>query len=235
MSVEQLYKPLSTRATAAEVEEYLRLHPDFFHQHLELLEILKVPHPTGPAVSLVTRQIELLRTRNRRIQVQLNDILQIARDNDSLHQRMHKLTLTLLDAASVDDALAGLRWALLQYFQADFVALHIFEPRLDSPIADLWVGAQDDWAELWEEFLEIGKPECGRGDPTLLHCLFGEENYREVRSQSLVPLQHAGLRGILGIGSRDPIRFEEGMGAHFLVQMGEIVSARFAALLSDQV
>lgn len=233
MSMEPLQTVVSPCITAADVEEYLLVHPDFFEQHLALLETLKIPHPTGPAVSLITRQMELLRTRNRRIQVQLNDILQIARDNDSLHQRMHKLTLTLLDAVSVEDALAGLRWALLQYFQADFVALRIFEPRVDSPIADLWAGTPDDWTELWGEFLEIGKPECGKADPILLRSVFGE-NHQEVRSQSLVPLQHAGLRGVLGIGSRDPIRFEEGMGAHFLVQMGEIVSARLAALLGNR-
>lgn len=232
MSVEKLHKVEPTPLAAADVEEYLQRHPDFFHQHLGLLEILKVPHPSGVAVSLVSRQLDLLRTRNRRIQVQLNDIVQIARDNDSLHQRLHKLTLALLDATNMEDAMAGLRWGLLQYFQADFVALRIFEPSIATPIANLCVNPQEEGMDLWGTFLEAGRPECGQGDPVLIRSLFGSDA-SEVQSLALVPLQHAGLRGLLGIGSRDPARFQEGMGALFLLQMGEIVSARLAAMLGN--
>jgi uncharacterized protein YigA (DUF484 family) len=217
--------------TAAAVEKFLRQHPDFFQERLDLLESLKVPHPCGEAVSLITRQIELLREKNRRLQVQMNDILHIARDNDALHHRIHQLTLALLDAAGLEDALAGLKWGLHQYFQADFVAVRIVQPCIESPVADLCMAPGGVGPVLFESVLESGKPQCGQADAAQAEFLFGDEA-SEVASCALIPLQHAGLRGVLAIGSRNPTRFQAGMGFLFLTQMGEIVSARLAALLN---
>ncbi len=216
--------------TAADVEAYLRSHPDFFHQHLELLETLRIPHPSGEAVSLVSRQLGVLRDKNRRLQMQLNDILQIARDNDSLARRIHQLTLSLLDATSLDDALGGLRWLLHECFQADFVAVRLLEPVIDSPIADLCIPPDCAEVDHLRHVLESGKPECGQPTPFQAEVLFGSEG-PDVMSFALVPLQHAGLKGVLAIGSRNASRFEAGMGHLFLNQMGDIVAARLVALL----
>lgn len=222
----------ATTISADEVEAYLRQHPDFFYDQLDLLEILKVPHPCGEAVSLVARQISLLRDSNRQLQSQLNDILQIARDNDALHQRIHQLTLTLLDAATLDDTLGSLTWCLHEYFQADFVTVKIVQPSIESPIAGLYVPSDDVGLVLFASVLETGKPYCGKPDPVHAKYMFGN-NASGVLSYALIPLQHAGIKGLLAIGSRDASRFQTGMGLHFLGQLGEVVSARLASLLSE--
>ncbi len=231
MSVGTSKRKEKCRATAAEVEEFLRRHPDFFHDHLDLLETLEVPHPCGDAVSLISRQITLLRDESRRSRQQLNEILQVARDNDALHQRLHRLTLTLLDATGLEDALGGLRWGLREYFQADFVAVRIAEPSIDSPIADL--ALPPEHLESFAELMKTGEPICGKTDASQGAHLFGEQA-STAASCALVPLRHAGLRGLLAIGSRDPSRFQSGMGLLFLARMGEIVSARLAALLDGK-
>lgn len=231
MKLSNAHRQELDEVTAAAVEEYLRRHPDFFHHHLDLLEGLKLPHPCGNAVSLVARQIDLLREKNRKLQLQLNDILQIARDNDALFRRLHQLTLSLLDAISLDDALAGLRWLLHGCLQADFVSVRLIRPVFDSPIGDLCVPPESEELAYIQPLLETGKPECGQ--PSLQHAefLFGADG-QHVSSYALVPLQHAGLRGFLAIGSRSPSRFQAGMGHLFLSQMGEIVAARFVSLLN---
>lgn len=219
--------------SAAEVEAFLRQHPDFFQDQLDLLEILKIPHPCGDAVSLVTRQISLLRDSNRQLESQLNDILQIARDNDALHQRIHQLTLTLLDATTLDDALGGLTWSLHEYFQADFVTVKIIQPAIESPITGLYVTSSDAGLALFASVLDSGSPHCGTPDQSQAKYLFGG-NASNVLSHALIPLQHAGFKGLLAIGSRDANRFRAGMGLHFLGQLGEVVSARFASLLAGR-
>lgn len=224
-------KPEAEDLAAAEVEDFLRRQPEFFQERPELLESLKLPHPCGEAVSLVSRQIDLLRARNRQLHSQLDDILQIARDNDALTQRLHQLALALLDAIALEDALAGLKWGLHQYFQAEFAAVRILRPRLDSPVADLCPAVAEDAAPAWfEAVLDAGKPHCGPLQPKQACDLFGAETGGEVASCALVPLQHAGLRGLLAIGSRDPARFQAGMGGLFLSRLGEIVAARLAVL-----
>ena len=220
--------------TAAMVEDYLLQHPDYFEDHLELLEGLKVPHASGVAVSLVTRQVEQLRDRNRMLQAQLNDMLNIARENDTLHQRLHQLALTLLDATEVADILAGLEWGLHEYFQTDFVAVRIAEPKFDSAVADLAMTPENPAFGLFAAVLEVGNPSCLQPEPPQVAALFGA-SASEVASCALIPLQHAAVKGMLAIGSRDHERFTPGMGFHFLAQMGEILSARLAALLQGHL
>ena len=217
---------------ATDIEAWLSRHPDFFHHHPDLLETLKLPHPCGEAVSLVTRQIELLREKNRKLQSQLNDILQIARDNDALLRRFHQLTIALLDATSLDDALAALRWLLQDCFLADFVTVRLIQPVIDCPIGDLYVSEDCPQLAHFQEILAAGKPECGAPGNEQAEFLFGADA-DEVASHALVPLQHAGLKGILAIGSRDSERFEPGMGSLFLSQMSDVVAARFVSLLSS--
>ncbi len=219
-----------TEIAADDIEAWLLRNPDFFHHYPGCLEFLKLPHPCGDAVSLVTRQIELLREKNQKLQMQLNDILQIARDNDSLLRRFHQLTLALLDAASLDDALAALRWLLHDCFDADFVSVRLIQPIIDCPIANLCVSEDCPQLAHFKRVLEAAKPECGKPDTEQAGFLFGTDA-AEVESYALVPLCHAGLKGVLAIGSRDPDRFEAGMGDLFLSQMSDVVAARFVSLL----
>ncbi len=215
---------------ASDIEDWLLRHPDFFQHHAACLETLKLPHPCGDAVSLVTRQIELLREKNRKLQAQLDDILQIARDNDTLLRRFHQLTLAMLDAASLEEALAALRWLLQDCFQADFVAVRLIHPIIDCPVGNLCVSEDCPQLSHFQRVLDAGKPECGRPTHEQATFLFGADA-TEAESYALVPLQHAGLKGILAIGSREPDRFEPGMGSLFLSQMSDIVAARFVSLL----
>ena len=46
---------------AEAVAAYLRAHPEFFVDHDELIPELRIPHQPGTAVSLVERQVKLLR------------------------------------------------------------------------------------------------------------------------------------------------------------------------------
>ena len=42
-----------------DVVEFLQKHPNFFEKHLNLLAELRLPHPTGNAVSLIERQVNV--------------------------------------------------------------------------------------------------------------------------------------------------------------------------------
>lgn len=217
---------------AAQVAAYLSRHPDFFAAHLPLLESLRLPHDSGTAVSLVARQIDVLREKNERLVEQLDDLVQIARENDALYQRIHQLTLTLLDAKSLEDVLASLDWGLHQYFQADFVVVRLLHPELESPVLQLFT-AQDHPSRPWaEERAEASQPLCGKPDPAHAAYLFGDVA-DQVGSYAVIRLNHAALRGLFAIGSRDPERFRADMGFVFLTQMSEILASRMASLLSQ--
>lgn len=221
--------------TEAQVHDYLSQNPEFFEDHLDLLETLKLPHACGDAVSLITRQIDMLRSKNRELEHRVGEIVQIARDNDTLSQRSHELTMTLIGARGLEDLLDGLKWGLTQLFHMDFVAVRIVQPNIDEcPVANLFLSSNEPTTAAFAKFIKLGQPSCGKPEPEQALLLYGN-NGKDVASEALVPLCQAGLRGVLAIGSRDPNRFVSGMGVLFLMQLAEVLAVRLAALLVSEV
>ena len=82
-----------------DVKTFLEEHPDFLVEHPDLLETLQVPHGLdGPAVSLVERQVQVLRDRQVESRQRLAELVRNARDNETLVGRVHALALRLLHA-----------------------------------------------------------------------------------------------------------------------------------------
>ena len=68
--------------TGTLVAEYLSANPDFFSDRDSLLALMTLPHQQGGAVSLVERQVSVLRDRNRSTKNHLDDLLNAARRNN---------------------------------------------------------------------------------------------------------------------------------------------------------
>lgn len=219
-----------TELTSVQVEDYLRRHPDFFHQHLNLLEQMSIPHPSGNAISLISKQLEIFRSRHHDMENQLTELIDIARDNDTSLNRMHKLTLALLDATTMEAALANLEMVLSEYFLIDFVAVRIIKSHPNSTIANLFIEPFSKDLEPFVSELASNQPKCGRPTIAQARVLFGDLAF-EVKSCAIIPLAFTELEGILAIGSREDGRFHYEMGNLFLNQMSEIVGTRLITLL----
>ncbi len=214
-----------TQPTAEAVADFLARHPEFLHQHPDLLAALVIPHPSGSAVSLIERQVQLLRERHASAQRQLRQLVEVARDNDRLAERMHRLALALLDCATLDDVIGAVDTKLSGAFEADRVALLLFDDRVSGPTLEhaRWLSARSPELTEFENILNSRKPICGRLTTAQLDCLFGPEP-ATVGSAVVIPLAEAEPFGLLGIGSRDAERFQHGMGTTFLKQLGELIS-----------
>src|SRR3569833_1590329 len=80
------------------IADYLRNNPEFFNTHARLLAELRVPHQAYGAVSLIERQLTVLRDQNLELKRQLQALVQVARDNDRLNDRNQHFTHGLLAA-----------------------------------------------------------------------------------------------------------------------------------------
>jgi len=205
------------------VAAYLAGHPEFFERHLELLAELRLPHPGGSgAVSLVERQIAALRGEATRYRKQLEELIAVARENDLLNQRLHRLTLRLLDVGTLSDTLTSLQDELYDEFQVDAVELRLFS---GEDLAENAPSAGGPALQAFQEFLGQGRPVCGRLKHEQMNSLFGAQA-EELASAAIIPLHAKGVIGILAIGSRSASRFHPGKGTEFLVRLGDIVSCR---------
>lgn len=214
----------------ARIADYLSANPDFLERHPEALAALQIPHDTGGAVSLIERQVKQLRADSTKYRRQLEDLIEVARENDRLTAKLHQLILALIDARTLDEVLTSLQDQLLDQFQADAVELKLFS------CDELERGAEqgDSGAALFNDFMAKGQPSCGSLPAAQLQYLFGE-GLGEHGSVALIPLNAGEQEGVLAIGSHDPQRFHAGKGLDFLTRLGEIVSHTLQAVTSPGV
>jgi uncharacterized protein len=219
--------------TATQIEQYLRQHPEFFNEHLHLLEQMRIPHPSGNAVSLISKQLEIFRSRHQELEGQLTELIEIARENDTSYVRMHKLTLAMLDAKSVEEVVENLETVLSEYFLTDFVAIRIIKNNPDATLSKLFIEPDSNDLKPFSKELASNEPTCGKPTLTQAKILFGDSSL-EVQSYAIMPMLFTQMEGFLAVGSREDGRFHYSMGSLFLTQMSEIVGTRLIALLQGQ-
>jgi uncharacterized protein YigA (DUF484 family) len=217
-------KPLGVSESS--VATYLADHPDFFTRHPNLLADMEIAHQSGTAVSLIEKQVDLLREQIRSYQQSMDDLVSVARANDSLQARMHRLTLELIDAATFDEVLNALEDELHDDFRADAVELRLFS---SSQLQDHLDQELPDHSATFEEFFSNNRPVCGQLDLKQIDFIFGAEGDR-IASAALIPLKSDGVLGLLAIGSRDAQRFAPQQGTEFLSRLGEIISRTLQAV-----
>ena len=213
----------------ASVREYLRAHPDFFERNSTLLGSLTVPHGSGDAVSLVERQVSVLRHRELKLERRLKELLGVARANDALAAKIHALSLSLIATTSLNDTIRTIETALRLSFGADQSVLVLFGDgeQFDDVDAGRFFRVVDrnaDELRPFASFLNGRGPRCGQVRDTQREYLFrGDAD--EIGSVALVPLGSGAQIGFLAIGSAAADRFHPGMSIDFLARVGDLVAA----------
>jgi uncharacterized protein YigA (DUF484 family) len=96
------------KLSAHEVAAWLRRHPQFLKQFPDLALSLVVPRDDGPAASLASYQLEVLRDKNRELSRRLQELFANAQENERLAVRTHQLTLALMRQDTAADTCV--RW-----------------------------------------------------------------------------------------------------------------------------
>ncbi len=210
------------------IHDYLANHPDFFENHANLLNSLHLPHASGGAVSLVERQVSVLRQKDLKLERQLKDLIQVARANDLLSAKIHELTLQLFSANDLKTTIIALEEGMRSGFGADQAVLVIFgDPTsfddIDGGRFFRVVDKNDDALSPFKTFLNGSSARCGQIRDAQKEFLF-RDDADEVGSTALVPLVGGSDIGFLAIGSADTDRFHPAMSIDFLTRLGELVA-----------
>ena len=221
---EYVDEPLSEQA----VHDYLLAHPDFFEQNPRLLSTLHLPHASGGTVSLVERQVSMLRQRDLKLERQLKELIEVARANDALAAKIHELTLQLLASSDLQSTVAAIEEAMRSGFDADQAVLVVFgDP---EAFADIDVGRfftvisrKDASLKPFATFLNGNGARCGRIRDSQREFLF-HMDAEEIGSAALVPLGRGAEIGFLAVGSVDAERFHPGMSIDFLARLGDLIA-----------
>lgn len=228
-------KPLGEELDEKLVADYLRHHADFFERHQELLAELRMPHDTGGAVSLIERQVKVLREQRQQLKNKLGVLIHNAQYNEELSQRLHKLTLALLESPDLGQLFLTLKSHLLERFNADAVSIRLFcSPPLGHEGVE-FMGADELHVRRFEKVFSAAEPLRGQLSQELLEELFDIESM-DIASAALIPLgDRVQPLGVLSLGSYDPERFHHKAGALFLRSLGEIAAGVMRIHLSHEI
>jgi len=222
----------TTRGVAAvETEEesvaaYLQHNPDFFERHHAVLARLRLPHARGGStISLVERQIEVLREKHAAVEAKLAEFVRVARANDALADKLHRFTRQLLRAGSREGVIATMESGLRVDFDAFHSVLVLIGSHPDvTPQRFVRVVRTDDPnLKSFETLFSNGKPRCGQVRDSQREFLFGSDA-NDIGSVALVPLGEKGSIGLLALGSTDRDRFHPGMSTEFLARMADLIA-----------
>jgi uncharacterized protein YigA (DUF484 family) len=216
--------------TDSTVADYLLAYPDFFERNSQLMTKLRLPHVRDVAatVSLVERQVEVLRERNQLLERKLKELVDVARANDTLADRIHRLSQRLIRTRTLAESISAIETSLREDFDAmnSVLVLFLEEARALEPSMGRFlrvVNPIDEDMRTFDSLLSSGKPRCGQVRDAQRDYLFGSESVA-IGSVALTPLGQKGALGILAIGASDAQRFHPGMSTEFLLRIGELVT-----------
>ncbi len=232
MSTQAQKKQQEMLDTEQQLLELLKDYPDILARNPALLAELEIPHESGMAVSLIERQVGVLRDKLQANDKRLRELMDIARSNERLAESRHRLAINLLGAHDLDDVISIVLDELGNELDADYAIVRLLtddEDRLGNQ-PELFTETDTEALKSFSIMLDNRKPICRRCSDEQNAFLFGD-HADQIGSAAVIPLAAGARLGLLALGSKDERRFSIEMGTEFLAQIGELVSAALAVHL----
>ncbi len=232
---ERMSKP--TPILEAEVAEYLKNHPDFFSKHLDLLNELDIPHQSGQAVSLVEKQLQVLRQSNKELKSRFNKLMEVARQNENHFENTKHLVIELMDfqirKGSLEELLDIFELRFPSTLAANEYRLVLLDTELNQHLTKVLSLSSQDLEKNASRFYEMEKSFCGNLSKQEKQLFFGEQA-ELVASTAVIPLRYKHLSGLIVVGNFQDGYFYKGMGTMFLDHIGDTLARVLNELLFQQ-
>lgn len=210
----------SNEITDKDIRDYLKVHSDFFQHHADMLDHLHISHSSGTAVSLVEKQVSVLRERNMEMRKRLNSLTDNARDNDRLYDLTRKLILELLEADSLNNLGAVFTRSLLEDFEVEHASIILFgDP--EQSTSECRIESADSARIEIGALIKTKAAVCGALREEELGYLFPAAG--SVGSAAVMPLHNKSELGLIAVGSSDANYYTSAMGTLFLSHIADVL------------
>ncbi len=224
MSDEVVANPVASGLSEEQVSEYLTQNPTFFLQHENVLADMFLPHASGEAVSLLERQVSLLRERNIETRKRLSEMLEQGQRNDVLFQKTRALILALLETRSMNDLAGELKRYCIDEFQVDAAELTLVANDQTHKVNQCQVLAEKEIEMAMPMLLKSKEAISGVFRTEELELLFAK-SINGIESASAMPIIFENkLVAVLSLGSQDAAYFSNGMDTLFLSFIADVLA-----------
>ena len=220
--------------TPKDITEYLNANPDFFEGRDSLLMKLKMTHKDKGAISLVEKQMEIMRDRQKKAQKRLKEFLSSAERNKEIFDKCRQMILNLIAAngkAEFFDALEkGLRkdfgckaWALV-VLGKEAGQINKYASRVTADTARQHAGT----------LMRAREPTLGVLRPKERDFLFQQQS-KHVKSAAILSVRERNKQiALLAIGHGDPHYFSSDLDTLFIGFVADVLAKLLPRHLSEQ-
>ncbi len=202
-----------------QVREFLKANQDFLQRHPDMLDYLHISHASGSAISLVEKQVSVLRERNIDMRHRLSTLTGNARDNDKLYEQTRALVLKLIESTSANELCQVFHAGMTKDFGVDHACMILYT----NDTADTryrTTSLESAQAEIGA-LIKSNKAVCGTLRAEELKFLFPEGG--DVGSAALMPLDNGEPLGLIAVGSSDAHRYSSNVGTVFLTHIADVM------------
>jgi uncharacterized protein len=212
----------TSQLSAQQIADFLRNNPDFFIENATLLADLSLPHESGGAVSLLERQVKILRDRSIESRHTLNSLLENARYNDQLFSVTRNLILTLLEEDGPDQIISVTEANLSTQPGIDACRVIQFDRAEKGASTEIAREILKRFPSLFRSPPRVISQSIDREAADLLFRGCGTT----IRSAALCPITHGGaITGVLAIGNQSQEYFNEELDTLFVDFIGEVLGS----------
>lgn len=224
-TAEQIDSDSGNELSADQVVEYLKNHPDFFSNQDELLADITLPHESGKAISLLERQVTILRDRGIEARRKLNNLLENARNNDQLFDTTRNLVLALLRANNFTEISDVTQDQLANHTSIDACEVIVVRQNGLNVSDSVRTETHDFLQQEFGDVFRLKRTHCGAISADKVNYLFPSTG-ANVKSTALCPVIHNGeVLALLAFGNQEENYFNVNLDTLFLDFIGHVVGA----------
>ena len=220
----------SSQLSAQAVANYLLGNSDFFAHYPEILAELSLPHNSGSAVSLMERQVAILRETSIQTRHKLSEFIQAVKENDSLLQATQSLVIDLINCRSLTETFEVLEEKLAKRFSVESVGVMLISDTgaakhdVDPRYHQFQANAENAIAGILQNKTAL----CGTLRNSEAEFIFRNSKY-VIGSAAITCLPIAGKSSkstlLLAVAHHDSDHYNSDTGTLFLDYLAEIVVA----------
>lgn len=214
-----------------EVINFLLENPDFFLKNPDALEKLEIRHESGEAVSLIEKQVEIIKKKNILTSSRLSEFLTNAEYNQQLFIKVKKLVMLILEENNLEE---------LSILTESF-----FEKELGTEICRIYFFTQNELFDLSSKriitpeiatsiFAEVFKSNnisLGGINQELSGMVFGSK--AGIEEGAICKLNCEKIAGTLSLGSSSKGKFSKDSETLFLEFILSVFSNRADSILNN--
>ena len=232
-AAEKIETESSNKLSPDDVASYLKTNPDFFIEQEDLLADLSLPHESGNAISLLERQVTILRDRGLDARQKLNNLLENARNNDQLFDTTRNLVLALLRAKDITEIADVAQDQLSNQANIDSCEV-IIVARQGLRVSDsVRLEAEDNLKERFADVFRLKRTHCGPIGEEQTQYLFPASG-NNIKSTALCPvISNGDVLALIAFGNSSDNYFNVNLDTLFLDFIGHVVGAVLDKQLSE--